>query len=188
MRRNHAPGFTLIESMISLAVLALAMAGTLAGLLHASSELREGELLQARKALLDASTQRLWLADKALVAARAVVRPAAAPTTLAIGAAPWTVDTSAPVTGDPGTGAYFQVLPTGQISHVPGIPLGTSCTDTRLRRGTYCREVLVTEGTPYALSAGQVPAGVRAYTVWLRISRLGEPLERAVVHTEVVIP
>lgn len=189
MRRTRASGFTLLEVMIALVILALALTGSIAGLVHASTELREGELLQSKKALLDASMQRLLLADKAsAVVARAVARPATTPTSLGLGAAPWAVDASAPVAGDLGTGAYFQVLPTGEVSHMPGVPAGTACGAAELPAGTYCREVLVTEGAPHALSAGQLPAGARAYTVWLRLSRKGEPASRAVALTEVVIP
>src|SRR4051794_17182101 len=96
-RAGQRWGFTLVEVMVALAVLLLASTGVFAGLFAASRELRLGQLRQHQGALTDASVQRVRLQSKAALLGLAVTPPATSPESLAVGAAPWTLDASAPV-------------------------------------------------------------------------------------------
>ncbi|WP_342379171.1 type II secretion system GspH family protein [Myxococcus stipitatus] len=183
-------GATLIEVLIAMAVLALAATGAVGGMVFASRDVHDGQLLQVKRLLLEASTQRLWLASKAPLLSEAVVRPATFPTDLAPGTAPWKVDTSVAVAGDPSTGAYFKLSASGLVEPLTGIPAGTACNDTALPEGTYCRERLVTKGLPTdppAAAAALLPPGSRPVTVWTRVVRKGDTAERAQSHNEVFV-
>ena len=179
-------GFTLIETVVALAVLLFASAGVFAGLLAASRELRQGQLRQHLAALADASAQRVRLQSKAALLGLAVAPPAAAPPSLAVGAPPWSADASAPVGLDPGTGAYFRVTPDGAISRAVDVLPGTACDS--VPPGVSCRETLVTRGPPRD-AAVVLASGAQVLTYWVRISRKPAPngeAESSVVQSEVV--
>ncbi|NVJ25725.1 MULTISPECIES: type IV pilus modification PilV family protein [Myxococcus] len=183
-------GSSLIEVLIAMVVLALAATGAVGGIVFASRDVHDGQLLQVKRLLLEASTQRLWLAAKGPLLARAVPRPTQPPTTLAPGAAPWRADPTVPVTGDPSSGAYFMLSATGHVEPLAGIPAGTACNDAALPEGTYCREVLVTTGLPLEVppsATALLPAGSRPVTVWTRVVRKGDTADRAQFHNEVFV-
>jgi hypothetical protein len=187
-------GSGILEVLVSMGILALAAVGAVLGMVAATRDVKDGQVLQGRRMLLEARVQRLWLASKMDLASQAVTAPALYPAQLALGAAPWQLDPSAPVTGDLGTGAYFRVRPTGQVEPALDVPAGTPCdpgiSDSVLPRDVYCREVLVTKGLPRDLppaSQAMVPAGALPFTFWTRAYRKGDSLERAVVHSEVFV-
>ncbi|QSQ19857.1 prepilin-type N-terminal cleavage/methylation domain-containing protein [Pyxidicoccus parkwayensis] len=188
--RRGARGSSILEVLIAMAVLAMAATGAVAGMLSASRNVRDGQLYQGKRLLAEARTQRLWLADKAALVRNAVAYPAMKPEKIPVGTAPWTVDNTPAVVGDPGSGAYFELDATGTLKPATGIAPGTACNDTAVPNGTYCREVLVTQG----LKGGVLPApgsvlppGASAVTVWTRVWRKGEDASSAVVHSEVFV-
>ncbi|MCP3102024.1 prepilin-type N-terminal cleavage/methylation domain-containing protein [Myxococcus sp. K15C18031901] len=189
--RSRLPrGATLVEVLVSMVILALAAAGAVAGMVFASRDVHDGQLLQVKRLLLEASTQRLWLAGKAPLLAEAVVRPNTFPTDLAPGTAPWRVDPSPAVGGDIGSGAYFKLSASGQVEPLTGISAGTACNAPTLPEGTYCREVLVTVGLPRDVptaASALLPAGARPMTVWMRVVRKGDNAARAQSHSEVFV-
>lgn len=187
--RRTPRGFTILESMVAIGILAVGVLGALNGLIFSSTLVRDGQLRQWKMVLLDAKTQRLWLANKASLFSSAVALPTTNPRSIAIGTPPWTVDSSASVASDLGTGAYFSVTATGQITPVTTVTAGTPCGASSIPTGTYCREVLVTTGLPTALgpNAAILPSEAQAVTVWTRLSRKGEPASLAVVHQEVLV-
>ncbi len=65
MKRNQRSGFTLLETMIALAILAGALVGTLAGFIDAGVQLKEAPMRNTKAILLDAKVQRLLLTNKA---------------------------------------------------------------------------------------------------------------------------
>jgi len=170
--------------------------GAFAGVLHASRDLREGQLRQYKVLLADATSQRASLsnksslavnvADKSLGGITGVAMPTQPPDQTAVGSSPWQVDPSPMKNLDLGTGAYFNILPNGQILQFD-LATRVPCEDPSLPDGSYCREVLLTAGLPTANGA-ILPAGVRAYTLWTRIARKGDPIENAVVQQKVLIP
>lgn len=182
-------GSSLLEVIVALAILALAASGALSGLLTANKDLRQGQLRQYKMALVDATMQRMLLADKTQLQARAVALPATPPAQLAIGAAPWGPDTTSVVPGDLSTGAYFWVRPDGEITQITGIPAGTKCNAAALPEGSYCREVLLTTGMPVALGthSAVLPTTALPLTYWVRVARKGEVPITAVVHRKVIV-
>jgi type II secretory pathway pseudopilin PulG len=199
-------GFTLIEAMIAMAFLAVGLLGTFMGIVHAANMAREGQLRQYRMELIDAKLNRLLLADKIalqnMVGGLQTIPNTLMPPTVAIGAAPWVMDPSAPDLstysdgsqkrpGDLGTGAVFRVMPDGEIKPLAGPFL--SCTDPAIPVGSYCREVLLHNKLPLPSSAPNTPvqgkldsAGVNSFTLWIRISRVGEAAGLAVVERKVL--
>ncbi|CAM4093412.1 type IV pilus modification PilV family protein [Corallococcus exiguus] len=187
-------GSSLLEVLIATCVLALAAVGAVMGMVAATRDVKDGQVLQGRRMLLEARVQRLWLASKMELANQAIPRPALFPADVALATAPWVLDPSTPQTGDIGTGAYFRVRPTGQVEPALDVPAGTPCTtvtpDTVLPRDVYCREVLVTQGLPRDLppaAQAMVPAGALPFTFWTRAYRKGDSLDRAIVHSEVFV-
>ncbi|AKF84979.1 hypothetical protein MFUL124B02_07695 [Myxococcus fulvus 124B02] len=181
-------GASLIEVLVSMGVLALAAAGAVGGMVFASRDVHDGQLLQAKRMLLDASMQRLRLASKARLVMDAVPRPTTFPTDLAPGTAPWKVDASKPAEGDPASGAYFRLSATGVVEPLLDIPEGTPCNGDALPEGTYCREMLVTKGLPKDPAPNTVlPPGAQPVTVWTRLVRKGDTAARAQAHSEVFV-
>lgn len=193
-------GFTLIEAMVSMAVLAIGLLGTFMGLVHAATVAREGQLRQFKSALVDAKIQQLLLIDKSqlpnLVGGVQTVATAVLAHRLGIGAAPWGIDPSAGdfsvnMPGDLGSGSVFRVLPDGQIRPIAGT--FTSCTDVNIPAGAYCREVLLQGSLPLPIT-GNAPVqnslnatGARSFTLWVRVSRMGEAAPEAAVTERKVI-
>ncbi len=190
VRPAPARGSSLLEVLIAMVVLALAATGAVVGLLAASQDVRDGQLFQVKRLLVEARTQRLWLASKAPLLVQAVERPATPPTELEPGTEPWAADPTPAVPGDPGSGAYFRLSPTGEVESLTGITTGTACNAPELPEGSYCREVLVMRGLPREATGGAanvLPAGSQPVTVWTRVVRKGDSAERAVVHNEVFV-
>jgi prepilin-type N-terminal cleavage/methylation domain-containing protein len=179
--KNTSRGFTLLETMIALAILAITALGTLAGMIAASQNLKEGQSRQWKTALVEARTELLMLTDKSQLgsgsaATNQLFGPVGTftagtpPDKVAIGAAPWKID---PNPANPqaglGSGAVFTVNQSGVITPVAGT--FTSCADSTLPRTALCREVALTAGMP----DGTAAASGTAYTVWTRVIRVGEP-------------
>jgi type II secretory pathway pseudopilin PulG len=194
----------LIEAMIAMSILAIALLGTFIGLVEAARVAREGQLRQYKTELIDAKIQRLLLADKILLPA--IVGGLQTVTInardVAVGSAPWIIDPSAPdptaipatgpMPGDLGVGAVFRVLPDGEIRPLAGT--FTSCADATIPAGAYCREVLIQNklvlsgSAPNAQIQAQVDAvNARTTTLWIRVSRKGEPATFAVVERKVLV-
>lgn len=184
-------GFTLLEAIVALGILAIAILGSFAGVVYASRDLREGQLRQYKMILVDATAQRSLLGDKSSWSLLAVA-PGTPPNALPIGAAPWTVDPS-PISGgdgvdagigDVGTGAYFTILPNGTMTRVtPKSPV--PCDDPSLPDGTFCRELMLTTGLPSVDGGIPIP-GSQQVTQWIRVSRKGDPPAMAVLNTRLM--
>jgi type II secretory pathway pseudopilin PulG len=190
-RRALARGSTILEVVIAMAVMALAGAGAVMGMLTASRHVHDGQLYQVKRLMVEASTQRLWLSNKSALLARAVDRPATFPPDILPGTLPWKVDDSPVVANDPGSGAYFELSASGEVTRpTTPIPAGTACTSDQVPVGMYCREVLVTKGLPRAVptaASALLPAGAQPITVWTRVWRKGDEPSTAIVHSEVFV-
>lgn len=179
-------GFTLLETLVALAILSVAMLGAFAGVIYASTDLRQGQIRQYKVLLLEAKSQRVTLSDKIVLLSQAQVPPTQPPDQTAVGSAPWQVDRSAIVSDDLATGSYFTILPNGDIQQLSLGGSSVPCNDSSLPDGTYCRELLLTQGLPPGGSA-LLPAPARSFTQWIRVSRKGEPLAAAVVQRKVIV-
>jgi type II secretory pathway pseudopilin PulG len=189
-RRAGTRGSSMLEVLISMAVLALTAAGAVGGMLSASRHVRDGQLYQGKRLLAEARTQRLWLVNKTELVRQAVPYPGQDPYGIPLGTAPWQVDATAAVANDAGSGAYFELSATGEVKPATGIPAGTACTDAAVPSGTFCREVLITQGLRSGAAPGPnsvLPPGATAVTVWTRVWRKGEDPSGAVVHSEVFV-
>lgn len=179
-RARRTSGFTLLEVMVALLVLAFASVGAIVSILAASKELREGQLKAHVAGLVDARIQRARLTDKLSLYSQAVTS-ATTPDTVAVGIAPWIVDAA--------EGALFRVLPDGTITSA-GISDGgtspSSCGDGAIGAGVFCREVAITQGASVADAGGIMMSGTLAATVWVRVSRKGEPLNKAILSRTVI--
>ncbi|NPC76022.1 type II secretion system protein, partial [Corallococcus exiguus] len=68
-------GSSLLEVLIATCVLALAAVGAVMGMVAATRDVKDGQVLQGRRMLLEARVQRLWLASKMELANQAIPRP-----------------------------------------------------------------------------------------------------------------
>jgi prepilin-type N-terminal cleavage/methylation domain-containing protein len=112
------------------------------------------------------------------------------------------------VTSQLGTGAIFAVLPDGAIQQCTATtpckgytatPAPANCAAAGIPVGLYCREVAVTSGVantqPYVTVSGAnypqtqagVPLGAIAYTLWVRVSRVGTTAALATLDREVFV-
>jgi prepilin-type N-terminal cleavage/methylation domain-containing protein len=167
-------GFSLVETMIALAILATGATAALVALSSATRDAAEGQLRQFRTALVDASASRFRLMDKALLAAR--VQPGeplsfAAAAALPPGTAPWVTDPTPDSRADLSSGAFFTITGNGDIAPVTSVPKGTACGSAAQPAGTYCREVLVQRALP---GKGRAAAGAEVVTVLIRLLKKGE--------------
>lgn len=190
LSRRSARGAGILEVVIAMAVLAVAAAGAVGGMVSASRHVRDGQFFQAKRMLAEARTQQLRLANKVELVQKAVPYPAIAPPDIPVGSAPWQVDATVAVANDPGSGSYFKATATGELEPATGIVPGTACNATAVPKGTFCREVLVTQGMRSGVQPGPnsvLPPGAKAVTVWTRVWRKGEDASSAVVHSEVFV-
>ena len=166
---TRSRGFTLIEVLIAMAILAIGMLGVFAAYNATAQTLRDGQLSQYRMVLLDASLERLALQNKTALFqtplfAAAAALPVPTPDQIAVGAAPWVIDPSLPDQSDScgsangsgcvntyiGTGALFEVLSNGDIipCFAPGVP-------SQCLSGTYAPAAL-----PASCADATIPGGI----------------------------
>jgi prepilin-type N-terminal cleavage/methylation domain-containing protein len=191
-----ASGFTLIETLIALTVLAIASVGALAAIGASQRQIKDGQTRQYREVLLDATAQRWEVASK--LGASAIFNgngqnltpkaigtacPGGTPCNqMAIGT--WDVDPTTPIFdpntnfADLSTGAYYMVNSNGTLVQLtaitsPAVPAGTLCGSGVLPANSYCREVLVTAAcSPPFPCAGATPTPIvtatpgAPWTVW----------------------
>jgi type II secretory pathway pseudopilin PulG len=198
MRRRPVGGFTLIEVMAAMVVLMIGLVGGLLGLISSSQDMRNGQLRQYAQAIAEAksealiSTNKLWMVTTPPAPfTLPFTATSAAVATAALGAAPWVLDPTLPpaipIPNDLTAGAFFTVLPDGEITAVPAATSAgwASCAAAGIPVGTYCREIAITQGV---LGGGTVVApGGTAYVVWTRVSRNGELLSRAAIQTDTFV-
>lgn len=193
-------GFTLIEAMVAMTILAVGLLGNFMALVQASNLSREGQIRQYKTMLVDTKMQRLLLADKSrlpsMVGGLQTISATLYPPSVAVGAAPWVIDPSAPDTsvpgpGDLGIGAVFSLSPNGDVHPLTGT--FTSCADPNIPAGAYCREVLLQSKLPLATAANSTiqanldAAGAQSSTLWVRISKKGDNLGFAVFERKVLV-
>ncbi len=179
MKRNQRSGFTLLETMIALAILAGALVGTLAGFIDAGVQLKEAPMRNTKAILLDAKVQRLLLTNKAeLTSYTSAWAPD--PTQATVNAI--NNPTPRPVPDpsiDFSIGAFFTILPNGEITQL-NVLAGTACSSTSVPNGAYCREVMLTAGMPNGATLPANPAWASLaglatpQTLWIRIYRKGQ--------------
>jgi prepilin-type N-terminal cleavage/methylation domain-containing protein len=203
-RLSRQTGFTLIEVMAAMAVVAFASMGVFGGINYARQELNDGQIRQFKMVLLDAKAQRLLGGSKQNMSTSGFdsLLPTAIPSTppgkVPIGANPWVPDNTTPVSGDISSGAYFKIRADGTLTADTTVPAGTACNSSLIPVGTYCREVMITNGTPSGTSSfptNGVSAvtlqGAAAVSYWTRISRMTssgpESTSRAIVHKDLII-
>lgn len=191
-RSRRAQGFTLIELFVAMAVLLIGSIGALVGILNASKDLRDGQLRVLANVLLEARLQRSRLQDKLALfnqgnATGSYTSPGVENTGL--GDAPWKMDDDLPSGGDSndlGYGALFSVLPDGTIVRPTLASTPTSCASSAIPKGVYCREVVVTRGAPVSSPGDIIASSAQVATLWVRVSRIGDPIGLAVVTREVI--
>ena len=198
--RARMSGFTMIEAMVAMTILAIGLLGNFMALVQASKLSREGQLRQFKTTLVDTKMQRLLLADKSrlptMVGGLQTVSATLYPPSVAVGAAPWVIDPSTPDTtvpgpGDLGKGAVFSISPNGDVHPITGT--FSSCADPAIPAGAYCREVLLHNRLPLATGANATiqtnldAAGAQSSTLWVRISRTGDSLGFAVFERKLVV-
>lgn len=186
----RARGVSIVEAMISLAVLGVALLTAIGALQYAAMETRAGQNRQHKMMLADAALQRIKLQDKAAFFVSLAPQPALDVKGLAVGMAPWTRDTS--VTVDPfdfSQGSYFKILPDGTMT---AVTLAGNPPCDAVPEGIICREIFAHSGGPYLgtnIGAALAP-GTKVATAWVRIARRpspGLPVEADVVMSQVVV-
>src|SRR5258708_36994464 len=132
MRRSvcaKVGGFTMIEAMVAMTILAVGLLGNFMALVQASSLSREGQLRQYKTMLVDTKMQRLLLPDKSrlptMVGGLQPISNTLYPPSVAIGGAPWVIDPSSPDSavpgpGDLGRGPIFTLSPSGDRQPITG--------------------------------------------------------------------
>lgn len=198
--RAKIGGFTLIDAMVAMTILAVGLLGNFMALVQASKLSREGQIRQYKTMLVDTKMQRLLLADKnrlpSMVGGLQTISNTLYPPSVAIGGAPWVIDPSTPDTsvpgpGDLGKGAVFSLSPNGDVHPITGT--FSSCADPTIPDGAYCREVLLQSQLPLAAAANATiqanldATGAQSSTLWIRISRKGENLGFAVFERKVLV-
>jgi prepilin-type N-terminal cleavage/methylation domain-containing protein len=187
--RSSQRGFSLLETLIAASVMLVAMTGAIAGLTNASSNITMGQAQQYKGAMAESFAQLMMLKSRALVAAQAVAFPATRPDQIPEGGAPWIMDTA----------GLFRIPEGGQATaFVPGT-MPTGCNDSvNIKPFVYCREYVVTKqmpdgAMPTPCNAASCPPAAAwpttmgaAYTVWVRVNRMGDRPEQAVILREVI--
>ncbi len=189
-RASRAHGFTLIEMFVAMAVLFIASYGLLLGIVSAYKDLRDGQRRVLSNVLVEARLQRSRLQDKVTLynkgsATGSYTSPAFE--NLAIGTAPWAMDDAPGAdSSDLGYGALFSILPDGTFTPKTTSPAPASCADPVIPKGVYCREVAVTLGAPVSSPGSMIASCGQVATLWVRVSRAGDPLNLAIVTREVI--
>jgi prepilin-type N-terminal cleavage/methylation domain-containing protein len=170
MRRADR-GFSLMEVMVALTVLLIALTGAVGGLLSASQNITEGQMRQYKASLAEVHIQKYMLLRRDQLGVSVMPTCTGACGNLdqdAIGSTRWVVD-----------GAW-QIPPATGIITAKTAP-ATDCSAIAI--GWYCREVALTNRMP----DGTDPAQGKAFTVWARVVKGGEPKSAALVHREVFV-
>ena len=168
---QHKQGFTLIEVILAMGILAVAALGTLAALMSASHDIHAGQLKQYKAALAEQRTQLLSMTDKTQILTSNTLYgtvgsyPAGGPPTVAPGATPWQLDPQ---------GAFFAVNEAGVITPT-AVAGATNCASTSIPVGVFCREVALTTTLP----DGTQPGVGTPYTIWTRVIRVGDATQAA---------
>jgi prepilin-type N-terminal cleavage/methylation domain-containing protein len=191
MRTTPSPrGVTLVEAMISLAVLGVGLLGAMGALQQAAVESRLAQTRQHKMMLADAALQRFRLQDKNAFFTALPPQPLVDVTSLAVGVSPWVRDPTATTDLlDFSQGSYFKVLPDGTIEPV-ALPGSPGC--DAVPAGIVCRETFVHAGGPFNGTniVSALPPGTRVATAWVRLSRRSSPnlpVEVDVVMSQVVV-
>jgi prepilin-type N-terminal cleavage/methylation domain-containing protein len=188
---HSARGFSIIETMVAMVVLAISLLGTLGALNRGATESRLGQTRQMKMMLADAALQRIKLQDKNTFFAGLPAQPTVNLSSLAVGASPWVQDPTS--NGDPldfSVGAYFNIQPDGTLVklNIAGNP---PCTDALVVVGTICREVYTHLGAPYnatnATLGAALPTGARIATAWVRVSRKTSATSRLDAEVDVLL-
>ncbi len=179
LTRGRPAGFTLLETTIALAVLGVAMLGALAAVNNSNAELRAGQFYFAKATLADQAIQRARLTLKSSITPWA--DSSSLPDQVAIGTdPPWHLDPS---------GAYFVADGTGtyRAADPAEVAAGTLC--NAVPAGILCREIAWTTGVPYNAfpTNSGLDASMHPITLWVRVSRMGEPSNLAVLQREVFL-
>ena len=168
--RHADRGFTILETMVALMVLLVALTGSIAGLLAASRNITEGQMRQYKAALAEAHTQKYLLLRRDQLGVSVTPTCAGPCGNLdqdAIASAHWVVD-----------GAW-SIPPASGVVTAQTTPANCNA----VTAGWYCREVSLTAHLP----DGTDPTQGKAFTVWARVVRGGEPASLALVQREVLI-
>lgn len=188
MRRT---GFSLLEVMIAMAILAVGAVGALAGVLSANEGLREGQLRIYKQNLIEATLQRARLQNKERLYTNALSIAAAPqmPTNQPLGTGNWVMDPTPPIAGDLSTGNLFILLPDGTLRHCDNTTTPqcvtatiTSCADTDIPLFVFCREVVTTKTGATFAPGNIVPAGSFVTTRWARVVQRKRTPAETVAH------
>ena len=188
MRTSTRPsvhGFSILETMIAMVVLAISLLGTIGALNRGATESRLGQTRQMKMMLADAALQGIKLQDKNAFFNGLPAQPTVNLSSLAVGAAPWVLGPAD--SGDAldfSTGSYFNIQPDGTLVKLTALAGSGACTPTNnlIPDGTICREVFTHLGAPYNATfttfSGALPTGSRIATAWVRITRKGSSTSR----------
>ena len=177
-------GFTLLETLISLGILLILIAGVLAGMGLALGNISSGQGQQYKAALSEAATQaRMLSRHQPLDSAQDY--PGAPLDTYPIDDSHWAVDPA---------GAFFKVTLNGEASRLDDVGGDLNgvkkCGAAEVPEGTYCREIALVRGMPDGSTAPIDSFGgfsPQPYTLWTRVSRKGEAPRWAHVYREVIV-
>ncbi|MFO0595801.1 MAG: prepilin-type N-terminal cleavage/methylation domain-containing protein [Myxococcaceae bacterium] len=171
-------GFSLIEVMMGMAVLAVGSTGALLAVNGANLALREGQMRYYKQVLVDSALARTRLQNKEALF-NSGITPAADPRNLTlqpIGGGDWVKDPTPFVANDLSTGSLFIVRPDGTIgpcnaASTPACAGIANCASAALPRGVFCREVITANVAPPTGVGPILPAGSVVITRWVRVSQ-----------------
>ena len=169
-------GFSLIEVMISLAIMLVGAVGAMAGIINANKALYEGQRRLYKSILIDNTLARVRMQNKELLnkGAQATTAPTM-PNLEAIGTGHWLRDPTVIAGNDLSTGSLFFVGPNGSLMRCnpgtqPSCPAAiTTCADATIPNGVFCREIAVTRSAASFTPGAIVPAGAFVSTVWVSV-------------------
>ena len=182
-------GFSLIEVMISLAIMLVGAVGAMAGIINANKALYEGQRRLYKSILIDHSLSRARMQNKELLYNSAVAAPGSAatmPNNEAIGTGNWVRDPTVIAGNDLSTGSLFFVGPNGSLMRCnagtqPSCPAAiTTCADAAIPNGVFCREIAITKSAAAFAPGAIVNAGTFVSTVWVSV------IEKKAITTQTV--